>query len=112
MYLTNYSGALPFRCIATGRTSAAPLELLQRSAIAPGPDRVWPQWPTVPLAVNKFSLPFTELALLVVRPKVGAWQGYAAKQSARDENRGTTKQLQVDLTASIQPLVTRARMRS
>jgi hypothetical protein len=57
-----------------------------------------------PGALNKLSLPFAELALLVVRPKVGAWQAYAAKHSARDENRGTTKQLQLDLASAIQPL--------
>jgi hypothetical protein len=57
-----------------------------------------------PGALNKLSLPFAELALLVVRPKVGAWQAYAAKHSARDEHRGTTNQLQLDLASTIQPL--------
>jgi len=50
-----------------------------------------------PGSLSSFGWPYAELALLVVRPRIGAWQIYAAKHSALDERRGTAGRLQINL---------------
>jgi hypothetical protein len=88
--------------VTTGAFSGGPLTVFPGAPAAPFSSAEFVR--SNPGALNKIALPFAELAVVVVRPGVGAWQAYAAKHSALDENRGTTKQLQLDLASSIAPV--------
>jgi len=88
--------------VTTGASSGGPLTAFPGAPAGPFSSAEFVR--SNPGALNKIALPFAKLAVVIVRPAVGAWQAYAAKHSPLDENRGTTKQLQLDLASSIAPV--------